>query len=300
MRTFISYSRAQGDWVWNRLEPCLNAGGADVLIDRKQFVAGPGVVGQMDATQDQADRHLLVLSHEYVTSAMCLHEMDRAIALDPTFTRQLVVPIRRDDVDFPDTIKKPGALYVDLRDDSRGDQWELLLGACRATLGATAPDWLAARDKIVALLEQAESVNLVSTGPVRWRGLINDLVTRSTLNLARVDLEDPSTVPRRGLIAAILEGLGSRAAVPHAPEDLRHFGRMVGNLSRSAVALEHFDLALARSDYDVNLFAALRYVVTNRQMVLLIQSRLPFLALLSPDHEFSHIDLKTVELKARS
>ena len=28
---FVSYSHKQGDWVWDRLVPCLRAGGANVL-----------------------------------------------------------------------------------------------------------------------------------------------------------------------------------------------------------------------------------------------------------------------------
>jgi hypothetical protein len=56
MRIFISYSRQQEGWVWDRLQPCLGAGGADVLIDRERFVVGKAVVGQMDTVQDQADR----------------------------------------------------------------------------------------------------------------------------------------------------------------------------------------------------------------------------------------------------
>jgi hypothetical protein len=39
-----------------------------VLIDRQRFAVGQPVVGQMDATQDQADKHLLILSPEYLNS----------------------------------------------------------------------------------------------------------------------------------------------------------------------------------------------------------------------------------------
>jgi len=51
-------------------------------------------------------------------------------------------------------------------------QWRLLLDACGANLGATAPDWLAARDEILRLLERPYSVNLVVRGQIAWRGLI--------------------------------------------------------------------------------------------------------------------------------
>ena len=66
-----------------RLVPCLKAGGGEVLIDLERFRAGFGVKGQMDATQDQAEAHLLILSPEYLQSEYCRHEMQRAIACDP-------------------------------------------------------------------------------------------------------------------------------------------------------------------------------------------------------------------------
>lgn len=66
MKVFVSYSHAQGEWVLDRLVPCLKAGGAGVLIDVERFRAGGGVHRQMDATQDQADRHVLVLSAAYL------------------------------------------------------------------------------------------------------------------------------------------------------------------------------------------------------------------------------------------
>ena len=40
--------------------------------------------------------HLLLLTTEYLASPMCVHEMDRALTLDPSFVRDIVVPVRRD------------------------------------------------------------------------------------------------------------------------------------------------------------------------------------------------------------
>jgi hypothetical protein len=299
MKIFVSYNHSQTNWVYDRLEPCLKSGGADVIIDRTRFVAGPTVIAQMDAAQAIADRHILVLSHDYLNSQMCLHEMNRAIALDPGFTRQLVVPVKRDTSELPTLIAESHPLYVDLTNDSDSNQWGLLLSACGAALGVAAPAWLAARDEILCLLLQDHSINLVVKGAVRWQGLITDLISRPELKLAQVDLEDPATVPRRGLIGAILSALGAPTIVSRPPEDLPQLGRVLDTLGRSRIALGHFDLAIYRQEYDVNLFAALRYIVMNkRQLVLLIQSRAPFLTLIRADHPLSQIDLKTVELRA--
>jgi hypothetical protein len=46
---FVSYSHRQGEWVWDRLLPVLEAGGATVHIDRERFTAGKAVLPQMDA-----------------------------------------------------------------------------------------------------------------------------------------------------------------------------------------------------------------------------------------------------------
>ena len=73
-RVFISYRHSDGEWVWNRLTPCLEAGGAEVLIDRERFQAGIAVVGQMDAAQDRADVHVLVITRGDVTSFGALGE----------------------------------------------------------------------------------------------------------------------------------------------------------------------------------------------------------------------------------
>jgi hypothetical protein len=297
MKVFVSYSHAQSDWVRDRLVPCLEAGGAKVLIDWKLFTAGRTVVGQMDTTQDQAEKHLLVLSSEYLASPMCTHEMDRALALDPGFVRDIVVPVQRDDAAVPAAIKP--SLYVDLRDDAHADQWKLLLQACGASLGAAAPDWLTARDDIVRFLDQGRSVNFVVPSGVRWREVIGNVRGNPSLKLAVVDLEDPAAAPRQGLIATILQELGVPRSVPLPPNDLPELSHGLNALGRARLALQHFDIVPHRPEYNIDLFAALRYLVMDkRQLVLLIHSRQPVASLLPVASPLSRIDFATIELRA--
>nr|WP_294527857.1 toll/interleukin-1 receptor domain-containing protein [uncultured Rhodopila sp.] len=300
MKVFVSYSHAQGDWVHDRLVPCLKAGGAEVLIDVERFRAGGGVYRQMDATQDQADRHVLVLSAEYLASKPCQHEMQRAIDLDPAFAHHIVQPVRRDDAKLPNAITAPDPIYVDLRDDSEPAPWDLLLRECGSTLGATAPDWLAARDEVIRCLASNRSVNLVIVNNPKWRELVQDVVNRAELGLAVVNLHDPATVPRSGLVKVILRALGCTAPVPSDPQDLPAFGQAIDSLGLARVALLEFDMVPHRRGYNVNLFATLRYcMMDKKQLVLLIQSRAPFSTLLPANNPLSTIDLSTVELRGR-
>jgi TIR domain len=297
---FISYCHAQGDWVWDRLIPCLRAGGAEVHIDRERFTAGRAVIGQMDATQEMAEMSLLVLSPEYLASGYCLHEMDKAIARDPQFQMGLVIPVMRMACNLPDCIKGPNPLYVNLCDDKDSGQWRLMLQSCGADLGADAPDWLAARDDICHFLQRNQSVNLVVTGNPKWHELIEHLSTEMIKDLGRVDLYNGATVPRRGLVAEILKACGATVSVPPEDEDLPILHRTLSERRLSWIAIEHFDLVATRPHYGIDLFAALRYLLMeSRKLVLLVQSRAPFATLLPQDHPLSSIDLKTVELNGR-
>jgi hypothetical protein len=295
---FVSYNHKDGDWVWNRLVPVLKAGGADVLIDLERFESGRALLGQMDATQDEAEVHVLVLSPQYLASDYCVHEMDRAIAMDPDFEHGSVIPVLRRDGTHPDSIRIPHPLYVNLKDDAKSKPWDLLLKACDADLGVAASDWLAARDELRRFLERQQSVNLVVRGSVTWRPLI-EAVAESVPDLARVDLEDPRTASLRGLVREILRASGSVREVPTTNDEaLVVLGETLQARKVTRLALLHFDRAAKR--YDSDLFAALRYLfMEERKLVLLVQSHRPFVELIPPDDEISRIDIKTIELQAR-
>ena len=147
-RVFISYSHHQGQWVCERLVPILRAAGcADVLLDRERFRAGRGLQGQMDATQDQADVSLLVLTPDYLASDYCRHEMQRALASDPDFRRDRVLPVQRADCDlstFQRTSDPP--LRVNLTHDTDPAPWSLLLKSLAAAQRRRRRDRLSRRN----------------------------------------------------------------------------------------------------------------------------------------------------------
>lgn len=296
-KVFISYSHQQGDWVWDRLVPVLKAGGAEVLIDRERFTAGRALVGQMDATQDTAEVHVLVFSPDYLASAACVHEMERAVACDPRFEKGIVVPVKRVDVTLPASISNPNPLYVDLTGDA-SLPWARLLGACGANLGTEAPAWIAARDETWRFLNRGQSVNLILNFTINSQEFLADL-QRLIPNLAHVNLEKPSTASRRGLIAEILRVFGISVPLPPEPEDLVEFDRALLGRPKSLLALTNFDLAAFRPTYGIDFFAALRYLVfDSRQLVLLVQSQRPFVTLLPAGHPLSEFNLLTVDLRS--
>ncbi|MCA9734045.1 toll/interleukin-1 receptor domain-containing protein [candidate division KSB1 bacterium] len=126
-KVFVSYSHKQGEWVWEKLVPVLKAGGAEVIIDRERFKSGRNFYTQMDEQQDEADVQLLMLSPDYLSSSACQHEMQRAIAKDPTFDKNCIVPVLLEACTLPDEIANNNPLYVNLTDDSDSPNWDLLM-----------------------------------------------------------------------------------------------------------------------------------------------------------------------------
>lgn len=300
-KVFVSYSHKQGEWVWDRLVPVLKAGGVELLIDRERFRLGRAVFDQMDALQDEADIHLLCLSEDYLASGPCRHEMDRAIALDPESKKGIVIPVKLAPVDLPDALATRNPLYADLRDDRDAGIWALVLGACEADLGTTAPQWLEARDETRRFLARGDSVSLVTRGDgIAWRALLASVPDGALAPLAVVDLSNPVAASRRGLIEEILRVLGIPGSVPPPPEDLVFFGKALGGERLRRLALTHFDLVRERSDLNHDFFAALRYMVAEeKRLVLLLQSRNNLSQLLPDGHPISLLQTHQVELKGR-
>jgi len=300
-KVFISYNHQQGEWVWERLVPCLRYGGAEVLIDKERFKAGKTVIGQMNATQDHADLSMLMLSPDYLNSKYCVHEMDRAIAKDPTFQDGKTIPVLREACVLPNKITNHNPIYVNLQDDKNSSQWERLLQSCKADLGCVAPAWLQVRDEIVRYLRRNDSVNLIVSGNPKWNELILHIKEDYFPDLGIVDMESGATASRRGLVAEILNACCSPINVPPENEDLVELNRVLNERQISILAIQHFDfVAYRHKAYGIDLFAALRNLIMNsKKLIVLIQSRKSFLTMLPNDHPLSNIDLKTIELHGK-
>ena len=92
--------------------------------------------------------------------------------------------------------------------------------------------------------------------------------------------------------------VGHRLDLPDEPDDLAELDRLICAGPRATVGLIHFDIVSKRPHYGTDLFAALRYLMMDaRKLVLLVESRTSFDALLPRDHPLSEIDIKTVELR---
>ena len=301
-KIFISYNHKQIEWVKSRLIPCLTAGGADILVDYKEFGAGRTVIGQMDSTQDKADIHLLVLTTEYLNSTYCQHEMNRAIDLDPDFQKGIVVPVLRASCELPDRLtgqKMP--IYVDLKNDTDKAQWDRLMKSCEADLGISAPNWLKVRDEVCRYIERGISVNIVTYGRVKWRELLEHIRKDYFNDFGIIDVEDPRVTTRKALVEEILKQCGTHTIVPKkAGEDLVTLGQEIyDKTSPSRLIMKHFHKVICRRYYDNELFCSLRHLMTESQkLVLLIQSRKPYAEILPHDNPLSSVtNLKVVELR---
>ena len=216
-----------------------------------------------------------------------------------------MLPVRLDTAPLPPELTGTaglgtGPICVDLQNRGDAAAWALLLKTGRLALpGTDAAAWLTALDRADRHLSRGESVNLVvRDGDVDWRCWLAQLRETRFSKLVTVDLEDPRTVPRNGLIAEILKATGrSHARVPAPPDDLPLLAEALAGGGRSVVALTHFDRVRDRDHYGRDLFSSLRWAVMDaKRLVLLAHTRVPIADLLPPSHDMSAIDFKTVEL----
>ncbi|MBN9523681.1 helix-turn-helix transcriptional regulator [bacterium] len=159
-------------------------------------------------------------------------------------------------------------------------------------------------DEVAALLERRVSVNLVLPQGANGRAVGEQLT--GPLGLPVVDLENPVTFTRPGLLGEILRALGvSVPLLPQKPHDMPKFGEQVARLGRYArLVVTHCDVFAAvkrREEYEMDFFHALRYyTTTDKKLGLVLVSRRPFGDLLPTDHPLSTLDIKTVELRPTS
>ncbi len=304
-KVFISYKHEPKEWVKKRLVPCLEAGGAEVIIDYKHFQAGQSVIGQMDKYHDRADLSILVFSPDYLTSPYCLHEMNRAIAQDPQFQNGKVLPVIRESCTLPAPFQTNPPLWIDLTDDKLADKWDLLFQPCDVNLGCSAPDWLTARDELVRCLRRHESVNMVVRNHPRWRELLNqvrtDLSLEHGIQLAQVDLAAGSASTLTGLIEDIIKACGGTVNKITKTNALLSLDRFCSNHPNQIfLAILHFDLIVRENYYDDLFFAALRNLVTEKKkLVLLLESREHFANLVPRNHPLSALLPTNIELGGR-
>ncbi len=298
-RIFISYSHKQAEWVFNKLVPSLRAGGANLAIDVKRADSGKALILQIDDIQDASDLILLVLTPDYLASEYCLHEMNRAIARDPSFKKGKIIPVLRIDCTIPNELKK--ILYVDLRDDQDAQKWDFLLSACDANIGASVPHWLGIRDEIVSCLNRGESVDLVVSGKLNWRALIENTRGDFLPSMRTIDLHSGVTVSQRGFIEELLIACDAlNVHVPREPMDLVTLSTKLAEREVPAlIAMLHFEMVALRRSYSIGLFTTLRDLVQRKKLILLIQSRIP-LSDLPPNarHLVSISNFKVLELRA--
>ena len=299
-KIFVSYSHAQKDWVWEKLVPCLRAAGADVCLDSGRKESRIGALGCMDAEQDAAGLTLLVISPEYLAGPDCVHEMQRAFVRDPDLSNGSICIVHRVECDLPRRIDRSKHFYFDLRDDRDAAIWDRLLDSCGVELGTPVPEWIAARDGLVASLASGCSAHLVVRGEPKWRQMVGRV--RSILEkkhgkrLGIVDLSDPATISRQGFVAHLLRACGSLQAAPQAPDDLGVLSDVLCAQSNAAIAILDFDLALQR-DYGYDLYVLLRtHVVEFRTLSLLILTREECDAEFSPNHPLMSLDMTTAVL----
>lgn len=302
MSVFLSYCHAQADWVRTRLLPCLKAGGVEVRIDVERFRSGVALERQMDAEQDASDKHLLVLSTEYLASKACQREMKRAIAKDRGFRNGIVIPVRRAPCALPPSITIPNPLWIEMIDDRQPAPWARLLADCGADLGTSALTWLQARDEAARQLQNGDSFNFVVRDGVKtraWEALLAD-VQDIVGGLPRVDLASATAGSRSWLVRDMLEALGLSRAVPERPNDLPTLAQAVKADAGRWLGLTRFHHVPAHADLDDELFIALRDLVQlKKHLRVAIQSRVPLSALLPPLPIGSEFELPVVELRSQ-
>jgi hypothetical protein len=159
---FISYSHQDKEWVDGVLVKTLQANGVDVLIDSDDFAGGATSIDNMTNAVENAQRMLVVLTPNWVSSEWTRFEGQLSVQTDPTGSKGKLIPILRQKCDPPKWMAIRS--YLDFVDDGRiTQQMDRLIRALKRPLGATE-----AAVRIDVVNEGLRTVaDLIATGPAR-------------------------------------------------------------------------------------------------------------------------------------
>jgi len=108
---FISYNKADKHWA-EGLGNWLDRAMFSTILQEQDFVAGSNFVSQMHGALKSAQRLILVLSPDYLSSKFAESEWTAAFVSDPTNMKSTLIPVRVRDCQ-PDGLLKP-IVYIDL------------------------------------------------------------------------------------------------------------------------------------------------------------------------------------------
>lgn len=108
---FISYNKADKHWA-EGLGNWLDRAMFSTILQEQDFVAGSNFVSQMHDALKSAQRLILVLSPDYLSSKFAESEWTAAFVSDPTNLKSTLIPVRVRDCQ-PDGLLKP-IVYIDL------------------------------------------------------------------------------------------------------------------------------------------------------------------------------------------
>ena len=270
MKVFVSYSHEQSDWVRDDLVPVLEAGGAEVLVDWKEFAAGRTVVGQMEPGPRTRPNAICSACPLTISPAPCAcrrcagRSQSTPASMAAAWCRSVSTPppSRRRS---PHRTPSGWISVTAIRPSPGACCWRLVIPTlvARPRLGwrremASAASWRATSRSTLWCQRQ------VFDGTISLP-ISADKITPP--DLAVVDLHDGRTEYRDGWLSRILAELGASVnRLPKRPNDLRDFtDRMLALRRKVRVCVQHFDeVQNRRPSYDISPFKALRWLVIHR------------------------------------
>src|SRR5579883_1539780 len=113
--------------------------------------------------------------------------------------------------------------------------------------------------------DRRDSVNLVVARGADWRQVLRQLCDANGTEFGILDLENPLTATRAGVLAELLAILGQPVELPDRPHDLHEFGKRMKTVAFGLLAVSHFDIVAEperRNEYGMDFFHTLRHYTT--------------------------------------